>query len=449
MISRLLLVALLFCSFAQSQITSWLPTGYQLDWYTNDFYEDTSDKSLYVGGYLHTLNGLKCNGVFRIDSNVQIDYLDTLSIIDQINSIEKYKGDIYASGWRGLFCLKNGNWVDISNAVQGNIVYYDAEVYNNALILAGRHTSSSNPWQGALIRYDGLTVSSVFSGIDTLLDTTNNPAIGPLAVHDNKLFVSGEFNYPGFNDIASWDGTKWDNLNGGLMGFDVWIEDIVSYQNDVFVAGVFHKKFGSQANHIMKWDGESWQEVHTGIEGVQVHGMKVFHNKLWVVGNFEKAGNIDVNHIAVWDGMKWCKPYGELDHEGVLSAAGSHRDTLLIGGSFKSINGDSSISNIAKMNASIPLSCDSTVGFTESINEELHIKIFPNPLIDNTLYFTLPVNQFHTIQVFNLFGKEVIKRELNQDMVQSLTLPENTASGYYLIQFLGNENVHCEKLLVE
>lgn len=77
------------------------------------------------------------------------------------------------------------------------------------------------------------------------------------------------------------------------------------------------------------------------------------------------------------------------------------------------------------------------------------IKIFPNPLIGNSFFFTIPVNQFHTIQVFNIFGNEVIKKNLNTDMVQSLTLPENTASGYYLIQFLGNENVHCEKLFVE
>jgi hypothetical protein len=129
--------------------------------------------------------------------------------------------------------------------------------------------------------------------------------------------------------------------------------------------------------------------------------MKVYNNKLYVGGYFTNAGGVASNYIAMWDGTNWNSmttdtfsiPGGALL---TVDAIDVYHDSLIIGGSFTSINGDTACRKIAKYNAAL-------TGVLER-NQTNSMRVFPNPASNQiTIEFASPANTI--LEITNIFGQ--------------------------------------------
>lgn len=134
----------------------------------------------------------------------------------------------------------------------------------------------------------------------------------------NSLIVGGAFKYADgklVNGIASWDGTAWDSLAGGITNCFNYCNGpdyIVRYNGDLYASGHF-----TEINHITtrfaKWNGTTWDTTgfqvfwdSAGTQGVSPASISVVNNELWVCGCFYKANNMLVNNsIAKWNGANY------------------------------------------------------------------------------------------------------------------------------------------------
>jgi hypothetical protein len=154
-----------------------------------------------------------------------------------------------------------------------------------------------------------------------------NPETGP-PPYVNVLKSDGQNMYFGFyhsgllegkktaNGIASWNGTEWSTMNGGLQqnppkemedqGPSVY--DLAPHGVDLYVAGRFKSGGGKELNNIARWDGQNWQPLGKGLRGVPykilVDGVNVF-----VRGRIDtletETGPVYNSVLAQWNGSSW------------------------------------------------------------------------------------------------------------------------------------------------
>lgn len=144
---------------------------------------------------------------------------------------------------------------------------------------------------------------------------------GPLP---SRLYATGGFTQVGntpTNGIASWDGTQWDVLGGGLTGgFGgaalASVPDPLAPGGNALVVGGKFSQAGTRAcNNIASWNGTAWSPLGPGITGGDgvVASLVVFDEDgagpmkpaLFVGGRFSQAGFVAANNIARWDGTSW------------------------------------------------------------------------------------------------------------------------------------------------
>jgi hypothetical protein len=132
---------------------------------------------------------------------------------------------------------------------------------------------------------------------------------GALAVFDagfgSALYVGGKFANAGSvaaNNIASWNGSTWADLGGGVSGT---VEALAVFDDgsgpELYVGGSFTAAGGVPANNIAKWNGSTWSTVGGGTDG-PVYTLRVFDDgsgdALYVGGSFS-------SRIARWDHSGW------------------------------------------------------------------------------------------------------------------------------------------------
>ena len=167
-----------------------------------------------------------------------------------------------------------------------------------------------------------IEISPLSSGVDS------SPSIGRLGVNrlytdtvDNVLYAVGGFSSMGGKKcfgIAKWDGQSWDSLGSGIREFLFYdgiqnVEDVIRFQNDIYICGAFYKCGGKDIFGIARWNGTQWDSVGTRMrffnEGnfsyPSVKDMEVINNELYVVGNFTSIGNVITIGVAKWDGQNW------------------------------------------------------------------------------------------------------------------------------------------------
>ena len=138
---------------------------------------------------------------------------------------------------------------------------------------------------------------------------------------DNVLYAVGGFS--GIDGkscygVAKWDGQNWDSLGSGIRESYIWdqiqnVQDVIRFQNDIYICGAFYKCGGKDIFGIARWNGTQWDSVGTRMrffyEGnynlPSVDDMEVINNELYIVGNFTSIGNVSSIGVAKWDGQNW------------------------------------------------------------------------------------------------------------------------------------------------
>jgi len=233
---------------------------------------------------------------------------------------------------------------DIDKALQGpDGRIFDADIYNNELILVGDFTTvnelSANrvcAWNGSQFsnfgdELTGLTGTTRFLDVCSTpngvfiagnINSHNNIIFGTggawetpgeglndrvfdLEWYDGKLIACGRFEYSGSTplaSIASWDGSNWSAMGQG-MNDDV--SDLIVYENELYACGDFTEAGGQAANHFAKWNGLSWEAVGNGFDNV-ADCMIEFEGDLIIGGSFDNSGDgtVPYPNIASFNGTE-------------------------------------------------------------------------------------------------------------------------------------------------
>ncbi len=155
-----------------------------------------------------------------------------------------------------------------------------------------------------------------------------------LAVAGTNVYAAGEFQYAGdaaANHIARWDGRKWDPLGSGIDGT---IAQMASRGDDLFVVGAFASAGGVAATNVAKWDGVAWSDLGGGLTG-QLTAVAASEHHLWVARKVTSTNFI----ISRWDGAAWADEAGGTFEYGSITTMLATDDSVLMGGSFRSIDG--------------------------------------------------------------------------------------------------------------
>lgn len=82
---------------------------------------------------------------------------------------------------------------------------------------------------------------------------------------------------------------------------------------------------------------------------------------------------------------------------------------------------------------------------SNSFNEIEGLKMYPNPLKGNHLFFTSAANSLMNIQIFDITGKEILNSEL---LSNSINVPDLN-SGIYLVKVIENNKTSIKKLIIQ
>src|ERR1700722_1852177 len=145
---------------------------------------------------------------------------------------------------------------------------YTMVPYNGYLYAAGWFYQAGYDSAINIAKYDGGTWQPVGSGITGGLSNVYS-----LCVYNGKLFAGGSFyaaNDSATNDIAVWNGTYWGTAGTGMTTCtkpNSWVNAMAVYNGKLYAGGLFCKAGGVTAQNIAVWDGTKWDSLSSGING--------------------------------------------------------------------------------------------------------------------------------------------------------------------------------------
>lgn len=175
--------------------------------------------------------------------------------------------------------------------------------------------------------------------------------------YNNDLIIAGTFSSAGgvaVNRIVRWDGSTFYRLTtgteGGLINLGV-VRCLAVYNGELIVGGYFATAGGLAAPGIAKWNGGSWSMMGTGMGGVNpyVEALTVYNGQLIAGGTFTTAGGVPASCIASWNGSSWTNMSSGMtpsDNVGVYSLE-VYNTFLYAGGDFLTAGGNP-VSRIAR-----------------------------------------------------------------------------------------------------
>ncbi len=406
------------------------------------FYEDSVTGSLIIGGNFSFFNSDTTSGVVCWNgSNFQrmgcgfgwncLSPAHPGGIYPPPSDFCRYKGNLYATGAfdyaggvpsNGLAYWNGNDWVPVEPGLRysdgSKASGYRLRIINDELYVCGLFQNCMGIAANSIAKYDGYSWQSVYD----IPQFSSDPSfIFDVAFYKGYLYVGGDFfdenNMSGDRwDIVRYNGSTWEGVGGGIKGGFSYIARMLVYKDKLYMAGSMNKQIGNPGNGIAAWDGEQWDNVGGGLGyngEIQVRDMKIFDDKLYVVGNISRAGGVSAWDIAYWDGENWCGLGTRTEtFDNQLGCLGTYRDSLFIGGGFWSVDGDSSISRIAKwIGDDYVEECGNTTGNLPQ-PEKVELLVYPNPAND-LLNIELPQNSGDLfLEIFSVTGQRLLNARL-------------------------------------
>jgi hypothetical protein len=413
---------------------------------------------LYVGGGFGTRFGAQGNGIAKYNSITQKwDSVGTGVDNGNVNSIELLNGEIYLGGdFQGVmpgppyapytkyFVKWNGSqWLPVDTASPILNSPVRALKFRNELYIGGDiYTGNFHFIAG----FDGTTWNDMQGGVDGFPGS-----VFAMAVYKNKLIVGGDFQNAASNTIqtnfiASWDGSKWDSLGSGLNNS---IRSLtVDTVNDVLYAGGdFTMAGGGPVHFVAKWDGNQWLDVPDLPSKCLPRALKVFNGKLY-------AGVCQVTNpnydplLFVLDSTGWHPIYGP---NLTVYAMEVYNGNLYVAGGFDKID-TTTVNCIACYGDScpgtlIPLTLPYAVKETYGVG--IQFKIFPNPAkAELNIRIDEKEKQEYVFKIYNSIGNKVLEGKISKETIINTS---NFSKGIYQVQLCGKDGklCHTEKVIIQ
>lgn len=351
---------------------------------------------------------------------------------------------------------ENNQWVDMNQQFFENGYDIDPNYIKNfdsVLIVCGTFDSIETKSAQGIAFFDGNSWDTIYS---CPLFTNTYLSIKPSLMYQGKLIAVnylvdtlGEKQF-----LSFWNGSCWEKYTSAFSDISSGF-DLIEYKSELYACGAFNLSHDPQApgNSIARWNGSRWDDLEGGVRMTNsfypglIRGMTIYHDELYVVGVFEMAGNISANNIAKWDGTKWCSLGNNFDNP--IRCISVFHDSLFIGGGFSTIDGDS-ISYLAKTFLDNTTdSCSSGIGINE-ISIQSKVTFYPNPTTDN-LFLNLTDqgdNYISQIRIYSSTGSLVYFKSNLKTRNETINL-ENFGSGVYFVSIQTKFETFNKKLFIQ
>lgn len=262
-----------------------------------------------------------------------------------VNALLVYGQDLMAAGEftiaggvpAGRIARWNGNtWQPLAEGATGDYPAVRAlALYRNSLVAIGEFTQAGSEQVGNVASWNGTRWQALGLGLSSYGGLMHNGQAHAFAEFHNELYATGDFSYAGgvaASGIACLRPTGWQALGAGLHGAGLCV---AADAEALYVGGSFDTAGGVLANHVARWDGTEWMALDGGVTNTlgaaAVRALVTYDDQLVVAGRFDAAGGAPALSVAGWDGWTW-QPFGNGLYGEVRALAVFNGD-LIAGGS--------------------------------------------------------------------------------------------------------------------
>jgi hypothetical protein len=230
-------------------------------------------------------------------------------------------------------------WQPLAPGEAGEIstTVYCLGASSNTLYAGGDFIRAGNAGALAIAKWDG-NLWSALTG-----PKSQGAWLGPrvVSVAGNEVYIGGSglliAGGVKANRIAHWNGSAWDDVDGGIAGGNSDVNAILSYGGNVYVGGNFTSAGGVTAKNVAYWDGGSWHALASGLNS-NINALCFHSGQLFAGGSFTRRGDGTGNlpGIARWDGNDWVDVPVILSWRinNVINALVSDGANLYVGGNY-------------------------------------------------------------------------------------------------------------------
>ncbi len=223
-----------------------------------------------------------------------------------------------------IFDFNSSLWRTMGEGAGGEVEAL--AIQNDLLYVAGKfpsvdhvpNTSLIARWNSATGRWSDVGAGLYGYGVYTLLR------------NGNDLYAGGQFSMTGgdapVNNIARWDGSRWNALASGLNGA---VYDLAFWGGELYAAGQFFTESYEQFHALALWREGAWTLLGdrispNGEESYRIRGLALAANgnSIFLGGRFANMGGRAVNHVARWDNASWFDLTGGAHEIGEASLSG-------------------------------------------------------------------------------------------------------------------------------
>jgi hypothetical protein len=215
-----------------------------------------------------------------------------------------------------------------SDRIDGSI---NAIEFDGADLLVGGGITMPDATTASVARWDGVAWSRLGDGTES--------SAQELIWFDGALVAAM------LDDVHAWNGATWASLGTGLPA-GVGIFALTVFEGQLHAAGAFdYSGFPDVA--VFRLDGGAWTSLAPSgtYSPGRAYAMAVHEGALLVGGDMDGVGEIASPGLIDWDGSTWSARTTSLTN--TVRAIASTSRGLVIGGTFRDLNGDPDIDGFA------------------------------------------------------------------------------------------------------
>jgi len=334
------------CGLAKWDGTSWCSVGNLHFSYVLSAGADSTG-NLYVSGYVkdsrdstHSIvavwNGTQWKQLGELDEGPE-----TL-IVDYSGNVYGYFGSNY-----DLVVWRDNAWKPAvtENGLNGEVTCVFADTARGYVYVGGGFSAAGGTTVNNIARWDGQKWEAFDNGTIGYVSAITGNASG-------DIFACAEYGIYPKHSVVRFSKGRWDDI--GQLNDRSYCNTLVFDTSGILYAGgTFNSIGGVAARRIACWNGTEWKALGTGINGDEVNAIAFDKSgKLYAGGKFEVAGSTVAHNIAMWDGISW-QPLGEgirkdpTSFYPVNALAVDRAGNVYVGGDFTQA-GNTAASNIAR-----------------------------------------------------------------------------------------------------
>lgn len=278
------------------------------------------DGQLHVAGRFHVAGSVAPTNLARFDGTTWTGGLRG-GADDVILSLGTFGGALYAGGEflevsvnspvpvaaSHVACWDGSAWSALGAGVSDD-VYAFAE-FAGDLVVAGTFLEAGGAPAPGVARWDGAQWSAMGSGLGGPVSTY----VRDLASWGGHLYAGGGFDAIGGSaatGLARWDGAAWSDFGAsvtpGSNFFGGLVNALCVWNGGLVVGGNIAEINGVPVNGVATFDGTNWTDLGGGLDpGAAVRDLFVYHGRLVATGSVEIG---PAWGVALYDGVSWSVP---------------------------------------------------------------------------------------------------------------------------------------------